>query len=81
MLFLLPAAAALNVGARPSLSPSRCAGARCVASLDRPTAVSDELSAEQPLHVLIAGAGVGGLALANCLELQKDSHITYTVLE
>ena len=36
--------------------------------------------ASNPLHVLIAGAGVGGLALANQLQL-SDAHVTYTVLE
>ena len=40
----------------------------------------DEISAENPLHVMIAGAGVGGLALANQLEL-SSSNVTYTVLE
>merc|ERR1719174_2750085 len=38
------------------------------------------ISEDAPLHVLIAGAGVGGLILANCLEL-SDSNIKYTVLE
>ena len=38
------------------------------------------LQASNPLHVLIAGAGVGGLALANQLQL-SDAHVTYTVLE
>ena len=36
--------------------------------------------ASNPLHVLIAGAGVGGLALANQLEL-SNANVTYTVLE
>merc|ERR1719487_1536096 len=45
-----------------------------------PQVQKDEISAENPLHVLIAGAGVGGLALANQLEL-SDAHVTYTVLE
>ena len=68
---------ALNVGFKaPSL---RRVSPRAVASLEKPTA--DKISAEQPLHVLIAGAGVGGLALANSLELQSNCHVTYTVLE
>jgi len=45
-----------------------------------PQVQKDEISAENPLHVLIAGAGVGGLALANQLEL-SNAHVTYTVLE
>ena len=40
----------------------------------------DSITAEEPLHVLIAGAGVGGLILANCLEL-SNAPVTYTVLE
>lgn len=40
----------------------------------------DAISPEEPLHVLIAGGGVGGLILANCLEL-SDAPVTYTILE
>lgn len=45
------------------------------------TELSDvsEISKENPLHVLIAGAGVGGLALAN--QLTKNPHMEVTVLE
>lgn len=43
------------------------------------TTNTDEISAENPLRVLIAGAGVGGLALAN--SLSKHDHISVTVLE
>jgi len=39
----------------------------------------DEISKENPLKVLIAGAGVGGLALAN--SLSKNPHMEVTVLE
>jgi zeaxanthin epoxidase len=39
----------------------------------------DEISEENPLKVLIAGAGVGGLALANVLA--KNPHVDVTVLE
>jgi len=77
MLLLLEAAAVgLHVGVAP-LSSRRGAPPRCVASLPR---VSDPITAEEPLRVLIAGAGVGGLALANELEL-SDANIEYTVLE
>merc|ERR1719174_3070105 len=38
------------------------------------------ISEQEPMHVLIAGAGVGGLILANCLEL-SDAPVKYTVLE
>jgi len=41
--------------------------------------VSSEINNENPLRVLIAGAGVGGLALAN--SLAKHPHIHCTVLE
>tara|TARA_B110001452_G_scaffold4261_1_gene3930 strand:- start:3694 stop:3948 length:255 start_codon:yes stop_codon:yes gene_type:complete len=68
---------ALQVGFRPHTLPR--VSPRCVASLEKPT--TDKISAEEPLHVLIAGAGVGGLALANSLELQSKSHVKYTVLE
>jgi len=48
-----------------------------------PTAEADkyveEISKENPLKVLIAGAGVGGLALAN--SLSKNPHMDVTVLE
>eukprot|EP00565_Helicotheca_tamesis_P006187 CAMPEP_0185723902 /NCGR_PEP_ID=MMETSP1171-20130828/579_1 /TAXON_ID=374046 /ORGANISM="Helicotheca tamensis, Strain CCMP826" /LENGTH=558 /DNA_ID=CAMNT_0028391671 /DNA_START=107 /DNA_END=1783 /DNA_ORIENTATION=- len=43
------------------------------------TTTADEISAENPLRVIIAGAGVGGLALAN--SLSKHDHIAVTVLE
>lgn len=39
----------------------------------------EEISEENPLKVLIAGAGVGGLALANTLS--KNPHMDVTVLE
>jgi len=38
-----------------------------------------DVTAEAPLRVVIAGAGVGGLALANALE--KKGHVKTTVLE
>ena len=41
---------------------------------------TDAINKEQPLHVLIAGAGVGGLVLANCLE-KSDANVRYTILE
>jgi NADH dehydrogenase FAD-containing subunit len=40
---------------------------------------TDQISAENPLHVVIAGAGVGGLALANAFS--KYPHVKTTVLE
>ena len=66
---------AVRLGAAPAM---RRAMPQMVAT--SPQVQKDEISAENPLHVLIAGAGVGGLALANQLEL-SDSHVTYTVLE
>lgn len=44
-----------------------------------PPPPSDEITTEEPLKVLIAGAGVGGLALANVLS--KVPHIDVTLLE
>eukprot|EP00321_Phaeocystis_globosa_P000546 CAMPEP_0118827926 /NCGR_PEP_ID=MMETSP1162-20130426/15790_1 /TAXON_ID=33656 /ORGANISM="Phaeocystis Sp, Strain CCMP2710" /LENGTH=546 /DNA_ID=CAMNT_0006758805 /DNA_START=27 /DNA_END=1667 /DNA_ORIENTATION=- len=76
--WLLVAASTVNavrLGGTPSM---RRAMPQMVAT--SPQVQKDEISAENPLHVLIAGAGVGGLALANQLEL-SDAHVTYTVLE
>jgi len=66
---------AVRLGAAPAM---RRAMPQMVAT--SPQVQKDEITAENPLHVLIAGAGVGGLALANQLEL-SNSHVTYTVLE
>ena len=71
-------ASALRVATPSAPHGRRCASPSCVASLEAP--VADKISAEAPLHVLIAGAGVGGLALANQLEL-SNSNVKYTVLE
>jgi len=87
LIAALPAAVAIRLSApslasRASSSTRACAtGVRCVASLEKPTDYSDTISSERPLEVLIAGAGVGGLALANGLELSNSPHIKYTVLE
>jgi zeaxanthin epoxidase len=43
------------------------------------SSMPNEISEENPLRVLVAGAGVGGLALAK--SLSKHSHIKVTVLE
>jgi len=77
---LLPAAvAALQVGHRPNALPGlRCGSPHCVASLDKVDA--DQITEANPLKVLIAGAGVGGLVLANQFEL-SDAHVDYVVLE
>merc|ERR1719247_2846035 len=85
MLFFLAsgAATALNVAMpRPALMAAtpRCASARCQVAAPPAEKLAEEVSTEQPLHVLIAGGGVGGLILANCLEL-SDAPITYEVLE
>lgn len=89
VVILLPAIAALRAGFAPTLGAStagtsRAAVARCVAQLEAPTKTSDVISSKEPLNVLIAGAGVGGLVLANCLELSakvRGSPVRYTVLE
>jgi hypothetical protein len=44
-----------------------------------PAPYTDAVSAAHPLHVVIAGAGVGGLALANAFVGQP--HVKVTVLE
>merc|ERR1719353_1514906 len=77
IMLLLPAVAGLQVGPSVVRRP-RCSEPRCIASVEAPR--KDEISAENPLHVMIAGAGVGGLALANQLEL-SNKHVKYTVLE
>merc|ERR1719353_2734556 len=77
IMLLLPAVAGLQVGPSVVRRP-RCSESRCIASVEAPR--SDQITAEAPLHVLIAGAGVGGLALANQLEL-SNKHVKYTVLE
>jgi len=78
---LLAPAEALRVGASLRSPHTRTKDVpRMVSSVAEQQTFSDEITAEKPLHVLIAGAGVGGLALANQLEL-SDAHITYTVLE
>jgi hypothetical protein len=65
--------------AAPPLRAVRSSAPQCVASL-QPKAASDAITAEEPLNVVIAGAGVGGLILANCLEM-SNAHVKYTVLE
>jgi len=86
--------ACLVGGARP-FAPSTSSGPLCrknpvtasslnVASAFPPPTIEedayvDEISEANPLKVLIAGAGVGGLALASALS--KSPHIDVTVLE
>ena len=76
----LAPAQALRLGGSLRSPSTRTADVpRMVASVAEAT-YTDEITAEKPLHVLIASAGVGGLALANQLEL-SDAHVKYTVLE
>lgn len=70
---------------RPS---SRLHGSRIPQSVTSAVAVEpseavkkDEISADDPLHVIIAGAGVGGLALAHALRTGSDSRVRVTVCE
>ena len=66
-------------------TPRRAAQISAQAVAEPPAApVSDEVSEKEPLRVLICGAGVGGLALANCLQHadhETSVPVEYTVLE
>jgi zeaxanthin epoxidase len=84
--------AALSLGglAPRAAVPSRAAAVQATVSSPPPTTQaaasagrSNTISKEEPLHVLIAGAGVGGLALANYLHFaaERGKPVTYTVLE
>ena len=84
MLLMLQPALGLHLSQAPRFaSPAlRCTSPACQAVIDKPMtkAPGDAITEEEPLHVLIAGAGVGGLILANCLEL-SGKPVKYTVLE
>jgi zeaxanthin epoxidase len=87
LLVLANVASALRVGSAPRHVSVPRATLTAVATVEPPPTtrkedglVPDAISEEAPLHVLIAGAGVGGLMLANCLEL-SNRNVKYTVLE
>ena len=81
---LLSASTALAL--RVAAAPPRFAPVRMTSTMEAPptsmapTNAPDEISEAAPLHVLIAGAGVGGLVLANCLEA-SNAPVKYTILE
>ena len=84
-LLLAGVAGALHVSRPPPRrSPPRApAASRIAAAIDAHVAAdrrADKISAAAPLRVLIAGAGVGGLVLANHLEAWGGT-VEYTVLE
>jgi zeaxanthin epoxidase len=73
-----------NIVSRPS-QKSLASPLKMVATASQPTkiaqytTVDDKISEENPLRVIIAGAGVGGLALAQALS--KNPKMKVTVLE
>nr|AMV91974.1 zeaxanthin epoxidase [Scrippsiella trochoidea] len=82
LLRLVLPGAFVGTGGSPKGSLGRRrAGAAATATAEAPVevAVADTLSDEEPLHVLVAGAGVGGLALANALA--RVPKVKVTVLE
>merc|ERR1712087_18243 len=78
LLLLLSHVNALRVGT--SLAHVTARTSRIASTVAPVQSTPDTITRSEPLHVLIAGAGVGGLVLANCLEFSK-APITYTVLE
>lgn len=67
----------VNPSARSFMTSSR--SSLSMVSTSTPTTKPDKVSAANPLRVIIAGAGVGGLALAN--SLAKIEHIDVSVVE
>jgi len=68
-----------SVGRTFASNPLSVAASPDKLDLDTYTNVDGAITKENPLRVLIAGAGVGGLALANALS--KDPKMKVTVLE
>ena len=77
LLLAVPLAGALRLATAPRMMTTAIASPP---ASTQTAATPDAISAEAPLHVLIAGAGVGGLILANCLEM-SGSPVKYTILE
>ncbi len=89
LLLLAGVAGALHVARAPPRrsTPHAPAASRIAAAIDAPATpdrrtedVADKIGADSPLRVIIAGAGVGGLALANQLEAWGGT-VDYTVIE
>jgi len=72
-----------SVNAQPRAHPVAVATAQDAVIVDESGPLADAIDETNPLHVIISGAGVGGLALANCLAAQaeKGTPVHFTVLE
>jgi len=73
------AVSSVSVGPGAFVTAGRSSLAMSSTAAPAPATVPDDVSNENPLRVIIAGAGVGGLVLAN--SLSKLSHVDVAVVE